>query len=746
LFSGDDASGQTGLWGTDGTVAGTHELTGIAGAPTTGKGLDPLYLTVFNGQALFEGRNSSGQLGLWETDGTGAGTHELTGIAGAASAGLSPFGLTVLNGQALFGGRDSSGQIGLWETDGTVAGTKELTGIAGAQITGSGLDPSNITAYNGEALFSGYNSSGKLALWETNGTAAGTHELTGIVGASTASFAPSDLIAIATGPKVTAGANVGYVAGAAPVTLDAGLTVTDAAAGSLAAATVSISAGFVQGDTLSVGSPQTGITSSYNAATGVLALSGAAGLAAYQTELDSITYAYPQATTSSRTISWSVNDGVNASNPVTSSVSVSRIVPVVTAGANVGYVAGAAPVTLDAGLTVTDAAAASLAAATVSISAGFAQGDMLSVGSPQTGITSSYNAATGVLALSGAASLAAYQTELDSITYASPQATASSRTISWSVNDGVNASNPVTSSVSVSPAPHPDPTLSGPNLSVMLQNIGGQLALWQVNGSTISASQPLGPNPGASWLEKGVGAFFSGDTSDILLQNANGQAAIWEVNGSSLIGGGTVSPNPGPSWKAIGTGDFYGDGHSDILWQKANGQTSIWEMNGNQVIGGGAVSANPGPAWNAIGTGDFNGDGHSDILWQNANGQVSVWEMNGNNLVGGGAVSPNPGPNWKAIGTGDFNGDGLSDILFQNTTSGQVSIWEMNGNNVIGGGAVSANPGPAWRAIGTDHGSDILFQNASGQISTWDMNGTNIVGGAPVSSNPGSSWRAVGLA
>ena len=251
---------------------------------------------------------------------------------------------------------------------------------------------------------------------------------------------------------MTAGASVSYVGGASPVTLDAGLTVADAAAASLSAATVSISACFVQGDTLSVGSPQAGITSQYNSATGVLTLSGAAGLAAYQMELDSVTYASDSATTSSRTITWSVNDGVNASSPVSSSVSVSRLPPSVTAGASVSYVAGATPVALDAGLAVTDAAV-SLSAATVSISAGFVQGDTLSVGSPQTGITSQYNAGTGVLTLSGAASLVAYQKELDSVTYASDSATTSSRTITWSVN----ASNPVTSHVSVSSAP-PDPS------------------------------------------------------------------------------------------------------------------------------------------------------------------------------------------------------------------------------------------------------------------------------------------------
>jgi hypothetical protein len=479
----------------------------------------------------------------------------------------------------------------------------------------------------------------------------------------------------------------------------------------------------------------------------VLTLSGVASLAAYQKELDSVAFASPHATTSSRTITWSVNDGLNTSIPVSSKVSVSRLPPVLTAGASASYVAGATPVALDAGLALTDAAAINLTAATVSISAGFLAGDALSVGAPQTGVTSAYNAATGVLTLSGAASLAAYQKELDSIAFASDQATASSSTISWSVNDGVNTSTPATSHVSVSGLPD-NPTRPSPDLTMMLQNTGGQLALWQVDGSTLSAADLLTPNPGPSWVEKGVGAFFTGDISDILLQNANGQVAIWEMNGSTLIGGGRVSPNPGPAWKAIGTGDFNDDSHSDILFQNSSsGQVSIWEMNGTSVIGGGPVSPNPGPAWKAVGTGDFNDDGHSDILFQNTStGQVSIWEMDGNKLIGGGPVSPNPGPTWKAIGTGDFNDDHHSDILFQNATSGQVSIWEMDGNKLMGGGPVSPNPGTSWHAIGTGGGSDILFQNTNGQTSIWDMTATSLTGGGAVSPNPGSSWRAVGLA
>ncbi|MBV9909877.1 MAG: hypothetical protein JOY52_20175, partial [Hyphomicrobiales bacterium] len=48
---------------------------------------------------------------------------------------------------------------------------------------------------------------------------------------------------------------------------------------------------------------------------------------------------------------------------MTSGGSVSRLSPAVTAGASVSYVAGGAPVALDAGLSVADAAAINLSAA-----------------------------------------------------------------------------------------------------------------------------------------------------------------------------------------------------------------------------------------------------------------------------------------------------------------------------------------------------------------------------------------------
>jgi hypothetical protein len=68
---------------TNGTAAGTHELIGIKGASSGPNGLQPEELTVFNNEVFFRGVDANGQITLWETNGTVVGTHELTGINGA---------------------------------------------------------------------------------------------------------------------------------------------------------------------------------------------------------------------------------------------------------------------------------------------------------------------------------------------------------------------------------------------------------------------------------------------------------------------------------------------------------------------------------------------------------------------------------------------------------------------------------------------------------------------------------------
>ena len=175
------------LWTTDGTVAGTVPipLTSITGANPNGlfigndnPGDVTPGFTVFGDEVLFRGVDTAGAYGLWKTNGTAAGTTEITGINGAASGGINPTDITVFDGIALFNGASSAnaagpaGHFGLWTTK-TAAGTQELggsTGIAGASA--SGIDPTDMTVFNNEVLFNGVETgTGLMGLWLTNGTA-----------------------------------------------------------------------------------------------------------------------------------------------------------------------------------------------------------------------------------------------------------------------------------------------------------------------------------------------------------------------------------------------------------------------------------------------------------------------------------------------------------------------------------------------------------------------------------------------
>jgi ELWxxDGT repeat protein len=146
MFAGTDTADNIGLWVTDGTAAGTHELTGISGTYPGPGGFHPADFTVFKNEVLFNGYDITGRdTGLWVTDGTATGTHELTGIKGANPAGLDPTDFTVFNNEVFFRGVDANGQIGLWETNGTPSGTHEITGISSAYTGSGGLNPQDLT-------------------------------------------------------------------------------------------------------------------------------------------------------------------------------------------------------------------------------------------------------------------------------------------------------------------------------------------------------------------------------------------------------------------------------------------------------------------------------------------------------------------------------------------------------------------------------------------------------------------------
>src|SRR5262249_30696269 len=149
-----DTNFDLGLWVTDGTSAGTWEL---AVGPVDSNGHNdpsPVQLTSFGSEVLFSSWGN-----LWVTDGTSPGTSEISVTGANTLLGLAPNSFFKFGSEMFFRGRDSTGvpfPFGLeqlWVTDGTSAGTSEISVVN--ENPSVGLDPSDFAALGSEVLFVG---------------------------------------------------------------------------------------------------------------------------------------------------------------------------------------------------------------------------------------------------------------------------------------------------------------------------------------------------------------------------------------------------------------------------------------------------------------------------------------------------------------------------------------------------------------------------------------------------------------
>ncbi|ALK33583.1 DUF4347 domain-containing protein [Burkholderia plantarii] len=281
-----------------------------------------------------------------------------------------------------------------------------------------------------------------------------------------------------TGPTVTtssgsaawSSADNGTGTGGNAVPVDPGLTLSDGSSSTAKTATVQIT-NVQAGDVLNF-TAQNGISGVYNTSTGTLTLSTGAGtatLAQWQAALESVTFSSsltsPTLSTTTRSISFSFNDGTFTSNIATRNVTITATdqTPVLAEGGatSTNYLAGTAAATVDANIHVSDADNASLATATITIASGFASGDSLGFTNNNStlygDIQASYNPSTHVLSLfsgSGAATVAQWQSALDAVTFASSSTTTSgTRDLTFVVNDGTKTSAALHHSVVVAVGP-----------------------------------------------------------------------------------------------------------------------------------------------------------------------------------------------------------------------------------------------------------------------------------------------------
>ncbi len=254
------------------------------------------------------------------------------------------------------------------------------------------------------------------------------------------------------------GSALSYSKGAGSVNVTSTLTATDADNTNLASAQITISSNYQNAEDVLSFTNANGINGSWNAAGGVLTLTGSASVANYQAALRAVKYTNNSANPSSltRTITFRVNDGIDNSNNQARNINVAGNAPPVLSsieGTTVAYAEGAGPVAVTSFLNVTDTDDPNIASAIVSISVNYQNGEDVLSFTAASGITGSFNTGTGQLLLTGSATLASYRTALRSVRYTNNSTNPSNltRTVSFRVNDGTDNSNTAIRNISVSP-------------------------------------------------------------------------------------------------------------------------------------------------------------------------------------------------------------------------------------------------------------------------------------------------------
>ena len=318
----------------------------------------------------------------------------------------------------------------------------------------------------------------------------------------------------------------------------------------------------------------------------------------------------------------------------TQTVTFTNAAPVVnTTGMGTAYTERAAAQIIDSTIIIADNDDTQMTGATISISSGFTDGDTLGF-TTQNGITGSYNSSTGVLTLSGTATIAQYQAALRSITYSStshgPTQISNARSISWSVSDaggpglGHKTNTAATDTFAVTAINEGPPVLDASKLPVFAD-------------TPIGAGVPTGIPTGATLVSSlvsysGLANYSDPDTDPVAI-------AITGVNTAS----GTLyyTINGGTTWTALGsvTGAsatvLYGNSSTYVFYKPANGVNGIvtdaitfraWDRTGGYINGAAGVNIQPTPtvtstiaAGNMTASGvTLSADGNTAIVYTNS--------------------------------------------------------------------------------------------------------------------------------
>lgn len=163
-----NAVGNSELWKSDGTVAGTVLVKEIR---PDGSGSNPKFFTAVGNTVFFTAYEPTNGTELWKTDGTNAGTVLVKDIYPGPAVVTGPELLTEVNGLLYFRANTVENGLELWKSDGTEAGTTVFDIYPGT----SNGSPGGLTKLNTALIFGANDIAKGEELWKLETTPAATN-------------------------------------------------------------------------------------------------------------------------------------------------------------------------------------------------------------------------------------------------------------------------------------------------------------------------------------------------------------------------------------------------------------------------------------------------------------------------------------------------------------------------------------------------------------------------------------------
>ncbi len=369
----------------------------------------------------------------------------------------------------------------------------------------------------------------------------------------------------------------------------------------------------------------------------------------------------------------------NSTMTLGTSITAVNDAPAVNADTTAAFTEGGGPIAVTPAFTTSDVDNANLTGATISIS-DLRVGDVLAFVN-QNGITGSYNSGTGVLTLSGTASVANYQAAIRSITYdgaadANFGDTDNSRTVNITVTDGTTPSSQTATVINIANAA---PTGGVANDDAVSTNENAALS-----GNVES--------------NNGGGA----DT---------GVTAVTEVNGNAVSVGTQITLPSGAllTLNADGTFNYNPNGKFDYLGGPTSGASNISATDSFTYTVNGGDTATVTVTINGVdSTGDIlNGNGGNNTI-NAGTGNDTINGLGGDDNLSGGTGN-------DIINGGDNN----------DTLNGDDGNDKLNGDN----GTDTLNGGLGADLLHGGAGDDHLFGGADNDTMYGDGGNDDMHGG-----------------